>query len=43
MTDVHTPAQRSHNMSRIRSGHTRPELIVRSLVHRMGEIGRAHV
>lgn len=42
MTDVHTPAQRSHNMSRIRSGHTRPELIVRSLVHRMGGRFRLH-
>ncbi len=42
MTDVHTPAQRSHNMSRIRSSHTRPELIVRSLVHRMGGRFRLH-
>ncbi len=42
MTDVHTPAQRSYNMSRIRSRDTRPERIVRSLVHRMGYRFRLH-
>jgi DNA mismatch endonuclease, patch repair protein len=36
MTDVLTQEQRSFNMSRIRSGDTRPEMIVRSIVHRMG-------
>jgi DNA mismatch endonuclease (patch repair protein) len=36
MTDVLTPAQRKFNMSRIRNKDTRPEMIVRSLVHRMG-------
>jgi DNA mismatch endonuclease, patch repair protein len=36
MADVHTPQQRSFNMSRIRSRHTRPEMIVRSLVHSLG-------
>lgn len=36
MADVLTPEQRSFNMSRIRSRNTRPEMIVRSLVHRMG-------
>jgi DNA mismatch endonuclease (patch repair protein) len=36
MTDVLTPAQRSFNMSRIRSRNTRPEMIVRSIVHRLG-------
>ena len=36
MTDVLTPAQRSFNMSRIRNRNTRPEMIVRSIVHRMG-------
>ena len=36
MTDVLTPRQRSFNMSRIRSRDTRPEMIVRSIVHRMG-------
>lgn len=36
MTDVLTPEQRSFNMSRIRNRNTRPEMIVRSIVHRMG-------
>ncbi|MDX6611741.1 MAG: mismatch endonuclease, patch repair protein [Blastocatellia bacterium] len=36
MVDVLTPQQRSFNMSRIRSRDTRPEMIVRSLVHGMG-------
>jgi DNA mismatch endonuclease (patch repair protein) len=36
MTDVLTPQQRSFNMSRIRDRNTRPELIVRSIVHRLG-------
>lgn len=36
MTDVHTKEQRSFNMSRIRNKNTRPEIIVRSLVHSMG-------
>jgi DNA mismatch endonuclease, patch repair protein len=36
MADVHTRKQRSFNMSRIRSRDTRPEMIVRSLVHRLG-------
>lgn len=35
MPDNHTPEQRRHNMSRIRSGDTKPELIVRSMIHRM--------
>src|SRR5215472_783066 len=43
MTDVHTPAQRSFNMSRIRGKDTSPELIVRSLVHRLGFRFRLHV
>ena len=42
MTDVHTPAQRSFNMSRIRAKDTRPELVVRSLVHQMGYRFRLH-
>jgi G:T-mismatch repair DNA endonuclease (very short patch repair protein) len=33
MTDVHTPAQRSYNMSRVRSKDTKPELIVRKFFH----------
>jgi DNA mismatch endonuclease, patch repair protein len=42
MTDVLTPEQRSFNMSRIRSRDTRPEMIVRSIVHRMGFRYRLH-
>lgn len=42
MTDVHSAQQRSFNMSRIRSGDTRPERIVRSLVHQMGYRFRLH-
>lgn len=42
MTDVLTPAQRSFNMSRIRSRNTRPEMIVRSIVHRLGYRFRLH-
>jgi len=36
MIDVHTKYQRSYNISQIRSKNTSPEMIVRSLVHRMG-------
>ena len=43
MSDVHTAKQRSYNMSRIRSKDTKPELVVRSLVHRMGYRFRLHV
>jgi len=42
MTDVLSPAQRSFNMSRIRSRDTRPEMIVRSIVHRLGYRYRLH-
>jgi DNA mismatch endonuclease (patch repair protein) len=42
MTDVHTIAQRSFNMSQIRSRDTKPEMIVRSLVHQMGFRFRLH-
>jgi DNA mismatch endonuclease (patch repair protein) len=42
MPDVHTPEQRSRNMSAIRNRNTRPELVVRSLVHRMGYRFRLH-
>lgn len=42
MVDVHTVQQRSFNMSRIRSRNTRPELIVRSLVHQLGFRFRLH-
>lgn len=36
MTDVHNREQRSRNMAAIKCKDTSPELIVRSLVHRMG-------
>jgi DNA mismatch endonuclease, patch repair protein len=36
MADVHTPAQRSFNMSRIRGRDTKPEVLLRSLLHRAG-------
>lgn len=42
MTDVHTKAQRSHNMAAIRGKNTKPELAVRSLLHRMGYRFRLH-
>ena len=42
MTDVHSAAQRSFNMSRIGPRDTKPELIVRSIVHRMGFRFRLH-
>jgi DNA mismatch endonuclease (patch repair protein) len=42
MADVHNPQQRSFNMSRIRSRDTKPEKIVRSIVHRLGFRYRLH-
>ena len=42
MADVHSTAQRSFNMSRIRGKDTKPELTVRSLVHQMGFRFRLH-
>jgi DNA mismatch endonuclease (patch repair protein) len=36
MADVHTPAQRSFNMSRIGARDTAPEVLLRSLLHRAG-------
>lgn len=36
MADVHTREQRSRNMAAIKGKDTSPELIVRSIVHRMG-------
>lgn len=41
-SDPHTPAQRSFNMSRIRSTDTKPELIVRRVLHRLGYRFRLH-
>jgi DNA mismatch endonuclease (patch repair protein) len=42
MTDVHTAAQRSYNMSRIRGAHTAPELRVRKVLHAIGLRYRLH-
>jgi DNA mismatch endonuclease, patch repair protein len=42
MVDTLTPEKRSWNMSRIRSGNTKPEMVVRSLLHRMGYRFRLH-
>lgn len=41
--DVLTPEQRKLNMSRIRNKDTRPEIVVRSLVHGSGYRFRLHV
>ena len=41
--DTIPPGRRSMNMSRIRSRHTSPEMIVRRLVHGMGFRYRLHV
>ena len=40
--DKLTPERRSWNMGRIRSSNTKPELIVRSLLHHMGYRFRLH-
>lgn len=42
MTDIWAKEKRSEVMSLIRSKHTRPELIVRSMLHRMGFRFRLH-
>lgn len=42
MTDVLTPAQRRLNMSRIRGANTKPEMLVRRLVHASGYRYRLH-
>lgn len=42
MTDTLTPEERSERMSRIRSKDTKPEMIVRRLVHGMGYRYRLH-
>lgn len=43
MTDVHSKEIRSYNMSRIRSKDTKPEIIVRRYLHRIGFRYRLHV
>lgn len=40
--DVHTPEQRSYNMSRIREKNTRPEEVIRKLLWRHGYRYRLH-
>lgn len=42
MVDVHDKEQRSRNMAAIRGRDTKPELIVRSIVHRLGYRFRLH-
>lgn len=42
MTNHLSPEQRSWNMSRIRSKNTKPEIMVRSILHRMGYRFRLH-
>lgn len=42
MVDVHSPEQRSANMSAIRDRNTKPEMVVRRLVHRLGFRYRLH-
>ena len=42
MADIFTPEERSRIMSRIRDRNTKPELIVRRMVHRMGYRYRLH-
>jgi len=41
-TDVHSPETRSYNMSRIRGKNTKPEVRLRSLLHRAGFRFRIH-
>ena len=36
MTDVHEPAVRSYNMSKIKAKDTKPELMVRKFLHKNG-------
>jgi len=36
VVDVHTPAQRSRNMAAIKARNTKPEILVRRVVHSMG-------
>lgn len=42
MADNLTPEQRRRNMSGIRSRNTKPEILVRSLIHRLGYRFRLH-
>jgi DNA mismatch endonuclease (patch repair protein) len=42
LKDRLTPERRSWNMSRIKGKNTKPELVVRSMLHRMGFRFRLH-
>jgi DNA mismatch endonuclease (patch repair protein) len=42
MTDVLSQKQRSFNMSRIRNKNTKPEILVRQMIHKMGFRFRLH-
>ncbi|MHC2355560.1 DNA mismatch endonuclease (patch repair protein) [Sinorhizobium meliloti] len=42
MVDTLTPAQRSERMSRIRSRDTKPEILLRKALHRLGFRFRVH-
>jgi len=42
MADVHSPEQRSFNMSRVRGSDTKPELIIRRGLHARGLRFRLH-
>ncbi|QXI26419.1 very short patch repair endonuclease [Pseudomonas vanderleydeniana] len=42
MTDILSPAERSKRMSRIRSKDTRPELVLRKILHGLGLRYRLH-
>jgi DNA mismatch endonuclease (patch repair protein) len=43
MADVHSKETRSYNMSRIKSKNTKPEMMVRSFLHKNGFRYRLHV
>lgn len=42
MADVHTKAQRSYNMSRIKGKNTKPEMLVRKYLHAQGYRYKLH-
>jgi DNA mismatch endonuclease (patch repair protein) len=42
VADVHTPEQRSYNMSRVRGRDTKPEMAVRRMLHAAGLRYRLH-
>ncbi|MBL0306387.1 MAG: DNA mismatch endonuclease Vsr [Chitinophagaceae bacterium] len=42
MADVHSKKVRSYNMSRIRSGNTKPEMLVRKFLHANGYRYKLH-